>query len=38
VPSGRGVAEEVWPCASVPVWGDFIQVHTSWPGAFSQRG
>ena len=24
--------------ASVPVWGDFIQVHTSWPGAFSQRG
>lgn len=36
--SGRGVAEDGWPCASVLVWGDFIQVHTSWPGAFSQQG
>jgi len=38
VPSSRGVAAEGWPCASVLVWGDFIQVHTGWPDAFSQRG
>ena len=38
VPSSRGVAAEGWPCASVLEWGDFIQVHTGWPDAFSQRG
>lgn len=36
--SGRCVAGDGWPCASVPVWGDFIQVLTGWPGAFSQQG
>ena len=37
VPFSRGVAEEGWLCASMPVCGDFIEVHTGSVNFFSQR-